>query len=117
MKETVAFPMEGGGSIQIEVEDAPFTAVELHSAGAGREQILRFKTNLDDWADCDAGHPLRVVTAENGEPRPYLLLRDRLEALILRPVFYELVELAVEGDGADGWRRHRVDQTPVHPVQ
>jgi hypothetical protein len=89
-------PVEKG---RIEVEDAPFTAIELEVEGAGEAQILRFRTNLDDWVDCDAGHPLRVVTSKDGEPRPYLLVRDRLEALILRPVFYQLVELAVEGDG------------------
>jgi len=31
-----------------------------------------------------------------GEPRPYLHVRRGLEALIARPVFYEMVELAEE---------------------
>ena len=90
-------PVEKG---QIEVEDAPFTAVELAVEGAGRGQILRFKTNLDDWIVCDADHPLRVESNPEGAPRPYLLVRDRLEALILRPVFYHLAELAVAGEEA-----------------
>ena len=93
-------PVEKG---QIEVEDAPFTAVELSVEGEGVDQVLSFKTNLDDWIACDADHPLRVECDAEGTPRPYLLVRDRLEALILRPVFYHLAELAVPGKGsADG---------------
>jgi hypothetical protein len=32
---------------------------------------------------------------ERSGPRPYVLVRDGLEALILRPIFYELVAMAV----------------------
>jgi len=85
-------PVERG---RIEVEDAPFTAVELSVKGEGRGQILAFRTNLDDWVEADSAHPLRVVEAPGtGEPSPYILVRERLEALILRPVYYELAELA-----------------------
>src|SRR3546814_12252984 len=31
----------------------------------------------------------------NGDPTPYIEVRDRLEALVLRPVYYELAELAM----------------------
>jgi len=86
-------PVERG---RIEVEDAPFTAVELSVKGEGEGQILAFRTNLDDWVEADSEHPLRVAqNPENGEISPYILVRDRLEALILRPVYYELAELAV----------------------
>ncbi len=82
-------PVEQG---RIEVEDAPFTAVELATVGDGRDQVLRFRTNLDDWVEADAEHPIRVTHhPSTGEPRPYVLVRGRLEALILRPVFYDLV--------------------------
>jgi len=91
-------PVEKG---QIEVEDAPFTVVDLAVEGQGQTQVLRFKTNLDDWVACDATHHLRVIADEAGAPRPYISVRDRLEALILRPVFYRLAELAV-ADGPAG---------------
>ncbi len=82
-------PVEQG---RIEVEDAPFTAVELATVGRGGDQVLRFRTNLDDWVEADDEHPIRVTHhPSTGEPRPYLLVRGRLEALILRPVFYDLV--------------------------
>ncbi|GAB4375633.1 MAG: DUF1285 domain-containing protein [Kiloniellaceae bacterium] len=92
-------PVEKG---RIEVEDAPFTAVELSVKGEGRGQILAFRTNLDDWVEADSQHPLRVAgNPANGDISPYILVRDRLEALILRPVYYELAELAVESPAAE----------------
>ena len=47
-------------------------------------------------------HPIRV-THDSGtdNPSPYVLVRDRLEALISRAVYYDLVELAVE-ENRDG---------------
>jgi hypothetical protein len=96
----LATPAERG---RIQVDDAPFTAVELDVAGSGRDQLLRFRTNVDDWIEAGPDHPLRVSEAPGtGEPSPYILVRDNLEALIVRPVYYEMVERAVEG---------RIDET------
>lgn len=79
-------PYENG---VIQVEDAPFVAVEL-LAEDGR---LSMRTNIDEWVTIDAAHPLRIeVDPVSQTPRPYLLVRDRLEALIQRAVFYDLVE-------------------------
>jgi hypothetical protein len=86
-------PAERG---KIEVEDVPFLAVALTAEGEGREQQLIFTTNLDDIVTAGPDNPLRVETAANGEPAPYILVRDDLEARIVRPVFYELVELGRE---------------------
>ena len=85
-------PAERG---RIKVDDVPFTAVEVNAAGAGPAQSLTFRTNLDDEVVADADHPIRVAhDPDSGEPRPYIMVRERLEARILRPVFYELVGLA-----------------------
>jgi uncharacterized protein len=81
---------------RIEVEDVPFLAVALTVTGDGRGQQLIFRTNLDDIVTAGPDHPLRVETAASGEPAPYILIRDRLEARIVRPVFYDLVELGSE---------------------
>jgi len=87
-------PVERG---RINVEDAPFVAVEVTRRGEGREQVLIFRTNVDDTVAADAAHPLRVVNdSETGAPNPYILVRDGLEARLTRPVFYELVELGRE---------------------
>ena len=91
-------PAERG---RVEVEDAPFTAVEMKVVGDGRGQVVSFRTNLDDWVEAGPDNPLRIRAGEDRSgPRPYVLVRPGLEALILRPVFYELVGLAVPG--ADG---------------
>jgi hypothetical protein len=84
-------PVERG---RIAVEDAPFLAVEVSSEGSGRDRKLSFRTNLDEIVAAGPAHPLRVETAANGEPEPYLLVRPGLEARLNRPVFYELVDLA-----------------------
>lgn len=87
-------PAERG---RITVDDAPFVAVEVTVAGEGREQQLIFRTNVDDSVAADSDHPLRVVNdAATGEPNPYVLVRNGLEARLSRPVFYELVERGTE---------------------
>ena len=87
-------PVERG---RIDVDDVPFTAVEL-AEDAG---VIQVRTNLDEWVTLDAEHPLRIaVDAATGEPRPYITVRSNLEARLLRPVFYELANLATEQDGA-----------------
>jgi hypothetical protein len=79
----------------IDVDDAPFTAVALTQHGNGRSQRLAFRTNLDDEIVAGPDHPIRVVeNAVTREPSPYVHVRGGLDALILRAVFYELVELA-----------------------
>ena len=95
-------PVERGRVI---VEDAPFVAVEFTAAGSGKNQSLKLRTNVDSWVELDSTHPLRIaVDDETGEPRPYILVRDRLEALILRSVYYGLAELAVEEKMEEGTR-------------
>ena len=83
--------------LAIEIDDAPFVAVEMTVHGTGRSQVLVFRTNVDDEVMAGAEHPIRVVVdPDAGQPAPYVHVRDRLEALIARSVFYDLVELGVE---------------------
>ena len=78
----------------IVVDDVPFVAVEVDAEGEGASRRLHFRTNLDERVTADADHPIRVETdPETGEPRPYIHVREGLEARILRPVYYRLVEL------------------------
>jgi hypothetical protein len=76
--------------LRIAVDDAPFTAIGVERDG----EVLRFVTNVGELIEAGPANALRVETAPGGEPRPYLHVRRGLEALILRPVFYELVEMA-----------------------
>jgi uncharacterized protein len=86
-------PAERG---RIEVEDVPFLAVALTVERPGHDQELIFRTNLDEFVTAGPDNPLRVETAGNGEPRPYILVRDGIEARLARPIFYELVDLGTE---------------------
>ena len=87
--------------LRIRVDDAPFLAIDMESDGQGDARRLLFTTNVGDVVLADAAHPLTVVTQPNGEPRPYVEVRDGLTALIARSVFYRLVELAdVDENGA-----------------
>ena len=83
---------------RIRVDDAPFMGVELAREGHGPAQALRLRTNVDDWVVIGPDHPLRIVSdPETQGPRPYVAVRPGLDALIARPVYYELAALAVEG--------------------
>ncbi len=87
-------PYERG---RVRVDDAPFTAVEMNQAGTGKETHFSFRINLDQEVVLGPENPLRVeIDSKTQEPRPYLLVKDRLEALVLRSVFYHLVDCAVE---------------------
>jgi hypothetical protein len=87
-------PAERG---RVTVDEVPFTAVEVVAEGSGRRQRLRFRTNVDDWVEAGPEHPVRLSLApDSGESRPYILVRERLWARILRSVYYHLVDLASE---------------------
>ena len=80
--------------LRIEVEDAPFLAVELERTGRGKSQRLVFRTNVDDIVIAGSAHPLHVdEDLVSGEPAPYIEVRDGLWALINRSVYYELATL------------------------
>jgi hypothetical protein len=92
--------------IDVAVDDAPFLAVEMEVRGSGSAQTLVFRTNVDDIVEAGPEHPLRFVLEQgSGGLKPYLLVRGRLEALVTRALYYDLVELAVteEGRGFGLW--------------
>ena len=92
-------PAERG---RIEVEDAPFVAVEMDWRGCGRNQSLSFRTNVDQCVTAGPEHPIRVAhDILTCEPTPYIRVRGSeaapVEARISRAVYYELVALAEPG--------------------
>lgn len=82
--------------VGIKVDDAPFVAVSMEVEGQGESQLLRFTSNVEDVIEAGPEHPLRVVIdPQTQEPSPYVRVRNNLEALVHRNVFYQMVELAV----------------------
>ncbi|MBK8457334.1 MAG: DUF1285 domain-containing protein [Phyllobacteriaceae bacterium] len=100
-KTYLVTPVEKVG---IRVVDAPFIAVEMNASGDGDERVLTFRTNVGDVVEAGPGHPLRFVDEPaTGGLKPYLHVRGRLDALVARPVMYELAaigETRTIGDAA-----------------
>lgn len=87
--------------IGIQVERAHFIATRVDAEGGGEAQRLFFTTNMGEVIEAGKGNPIRVETdADTLEPTPFVGVRGRLEAALARPVFYELVGLAIERSGA-----------------
>jgi hypothetical protein len=84
--------------LSIEVEDAPFVAVEMKSEGDGRSRRLAFRLNTGDVVIAGPDNPISVAL-KDGELHPYVRVRPGLDALLLRPVYYELAELALAEQG------------------
>ena len=77
--------------LSIRVEDLPFRAVSVDR----RDEALVFVTDVGDEAEAGPNFPIEVETdAATGEPSPRVRVRADLWARIVRPVFYQLVEMA-----------------------
>jgi hypothetical protein len=77
--------------LDIAVVDAPFVAVELRSEGEGEGRSLAFRLNTGDLVVAGPAHRLRFEAG----PHPYVEVRKGLDALVARPVYYELAEIAL----------------------
>lgn len=82
--------------VDVSVEDAPFLAVEMEVRGKSVEQDLIIRTNVDDIVACGADHPIWFKREEgSGGLKPYVRVRGRLDALMTRALYHDLVELAL----------------------
>lgn len=89
--------------VSVAIEDAAFLAIRADRVGSGRDQTIALTTNVGDVVAAGPERPIRVAfDAKSGEPRPYVLVRGRLEARILRGPFYELASWSEEADGRHG---------------
>ncbi len=83
--------------LEIEVEDAPFIAVEVKSEGAGKDRRLAFRLNTGDLIIAGPDHRLSFEDAQ-GEPHPLLEVRGGMQALVSRAAYYALAEWAIADD-------------------
>lgn len=87
--------------LDIDVEDTAFIAIAVKSEGAGKDRTLAFTTNVGDLVIAGPDNCLhfRAPSGDNADgPVPILGVRGGLEAMIARPVYYELAELALSED-------------------
>jgi hypothetical protein len=88
--------------LSIAVDDAPFVAVEMENEGMGEASRIAFRTHVGDIVFLGPDHPLVIEDRGHGA-HPYLHVRGGLDALVARPVYYALAELAISGPtGPDG---------------
>lgn len=95
------FLVTPGEKCGLQVEDAPFLAVEMKAEQGVNGRVLHFRTNVDDWVACGPEHPLRFEPESGtGGLKPYLHVRRDLWAKVTRALFFDLVELGEERDVA-----------------
>ena len=80
--------------VGIQVDDAPFIAVDFNEIKINGEKALKFETHVGDQVIANAQNSIRVERdAVSDEPAPYIHIRNGLDALIDRKTFYRLVEI------------------------
>ena len=80
--------------LDIDVESTPFRAVEMKLEGNGEGQRIAFRLKGGEVVIAGPDNPLYIVETNSG-PSPRLLVRHGLEAELVRPLYYELAELAL----------------------
>lgn len=98
-KTYLVTPVERVG---ITVEDAHFIVVEMNVHEVDGQQVITFRTNMDDVVEAGDAHPLRFeIVKDNQGVKPYVLVRGRLEGVLARSVMYELIshgeEIEIDG--------------------
>ena len=82
---------------RITVDDVPLHVIAVQQTVRNQQQALVFTTLTDDKVLASAENPIRVVVDSNsGEPSPYLMVRNQLEGLISRAVYYQLADMVEE---------------------
>lgn len=93
-------PVEKVGII---VDDAPFIAQDFTLDGTGTDQLVSFTTNVGDTVAASETNPITLrPQPQSGTPRPYVEVRNGLEALVDRKSYYRLVDLCEEHEGNIG---------------
>ena len=80
--------------VGIQVDDAPFIAVDFNEVITQGEKALKFETHVGDLVVASHENPKRVERDEiTDEPAPYIHIRNGLDALIDRKTFYRLIDI------------------------
>ena len=74
--------------------DEQINQLKIKLAIVGISQVTN---NIQEKFLLSSKYPLNIIFNEKNEPRPYIKLDRGLKALISRPVFYNMVDLAVKG--------------------
>lgn len=80
--------------LTIDVDCTAFRAIAMTQEGEREKRRIAFELDSGDAVILDAAHPLSISTDTHGQS-PRILVRHGLEALIARPLYYELAETAL----------------------
>jgi uncharacterized protein len=84
--------------LAIDVDATAFHAVAMTQEGEGRDRRIAVELDSGDAVILGAANPLRIV-----DETPRILVRHGLEAMLARPLYYELAEIALaEGHDPPG---------------
>lgn len=92
-RHVLVTPVERVG---VDVDDAPFLAVEMAAEGEGDDRAITFRTNVDDLVVVGPDNPLRFERDARGGVKPYVLVRGGLWALVTRALMFDLVAMGEE---------------------
>jgi hypothetical protein len=88
--------------LTIDVEVTPFRAIAMTQEGQGKQRRIALELDSGDAVILGRDHPLAIVADAHG-PSPRVIIRHGLEALLARPLYYELAEIALaEGHDPPG---------------
>ena len=76
--------------LAIDVEATAFRAIAMTQEGAGEVRRVAVELDSGDAVIIGHDHPLRMI-----DETPRILVRHGLEALLARPLYYELAEIAL----------------------
>ena len=80
--------------LTIDVEATAFRATQMTMAGEGETRRIGVTLDSGDGLFIGPDHPLSVVDTDLG-PSPRIAVRFGLEAELVRPLYYELAEIAL----------------------
>jgi hypothetical protein len=83
--------------LTIDVDVTPFRAIAMTLTGEGTARRVGFELDSGDAVILGPDHPLRPAADDRG---PRIAIRHGMEAILTRPVYYELAEIAL-ADGSD----------------
>jgi len=90
--------------LEIRVDDVPFLVTNMETSGAGKNRIVAFVTKAGDYLTLDSNHKLNIEDHGHGV-KPYISVRQGMQGLLSRPVYYQLAEFCSEhGPDAQGKR-------------
>ena len=88
--------------LTIDVEATAFRATQMTMSGEGEARRIGVTLDSGDGLVIGPDHPLSVLETDHG-PSPRIAVRFGLEAELVRPLYYELADIALaEGHNPPG---------------